>query len=140
MRRRLPPPVQAVGLLDDAPAAHEDSHFAGPNWGADAASHGNLVTKCVFRVRFEVPGGTRHVTWAKSKRLMYGSLLCLTADNFATDQLLWATVANRDGEEMDKSGVLQIDLMWALPVRRRLALWRAGLRLHSRVSNAKVAT
>ena len=35
------------------------------------------------------------VDWSRSKRLLYGSLVCVSPDNFDST-LLWATVANRD--------------------------------------------
>ena len=38
--------------------------------------------------------------WAQSKRLIFGSFLCLSKDNFET--LLFATVANRDPEDLSK--------------------------------------
>lgn len=47
------------------------------------------------------------INWARSKRLMPGSLLCLSCDNFAAD-LLWATVADRD--ETKLAQVLQSPL------------------------------
>lgn len=46
------------------------------------------------------------VAWERSKRLMYGSLLCLSCDDFNT--LLWATVANRDVSMLQNSS--QIDI------------------------------
>jgi hypothetical protein len=45
----------------------------------------------VYRVSFQVDA---EVSWERSKRLIYGSLLCLSSDDFKT--LLWATVSNRD--------------------------------------------
>jgi hypothetical protein len=45
----------------------------------------------VYRVSFQVDVD---VSWERSKRLIYGSLLCLSCDDFKT--LLWATVSNRD--------------------------------------------
>jgi hypothetical protein len=48
-----------------------------------------------YRVSFRLPPGTS-VEWERSKRLMYGSLLLLSADGFRGTSLLWATVANRD--------------------------------------------
>jgi hypothetical protein len=44
----------------------------------------------VYRISFKVDC---EVAWERSKRLMYGSLLCLSCDDFKT--LLWATVSNR---------------------------------------------
>jgi hypothetical protein len=48
-------------------------------------------TGLIYRVSFETD---RPVSWSKSKRLIYGSLLCLSPDKF--DTLLWATVSQRD--------------------------------------------
>eukprot|EP00029_Vermamoeba_vermiformis_P008219 TRINITY_DN3782_c0_g1_i1.p1 TRINITY_DN3782_c0_g1~~TRINITY_DN3782_c0_g1_i1.p1 ORF type:complete len:1656 (-),score=450.40 TRINITY_DN3782_c0_g1_i1:84-5051(-) len=45
----------------------------------------------IYRISFEIDA---NIAWERSKRLMYGSLLCLSHDGFKT--LLWATVANRD--------------------------------------------
>ena len=52
-----------------------------------------------YEVRFDVSqfGMTN---WAQSKRLIFGSLLCLSKDNFET--LLFATVANRDPKDLQK--------------------------------------
>ena len=41
--------------------------------------------------------------WAQSKRLLFGSLLCLSKDNFET--MLFATVADRDPKEMAKGRI-----------------------------------
>ena len=51
------------------------------------------------RVRFDVSkfGMTN---WAHSKRLMFGSFLCLSKDNFET--MLFATVANRDPKDLQE--------------------------------------
>lgn len=48
-------------------------------------------TGLIYRVSFDTD---RPVEWSKSKRLIYGSLLCLSPDKF--DTMLWATVSNRD--------------------------------------------
>ena len=55
-----------------------------------------LSVKCgargvVYRVTFSARGGG--VDWACSKRLLFGSLLALSSDGFAS--ILWATVAHR---------------------------------------------
>ncbi|XP_059169638.1 NFX1-type zinc finger-containing protein 1-like [Physella acuta] len=42
----------------------------------------------------------KEVKWQSSKRLMYGSLVCLSKDNFQT--VIFATVANRDETELVK--------------------------------------
>lgn len=61
----------------------------------------------VYRVSFETD---RPVTWAKSKRLIYGSLLCLSPDKF--DTLLWATVSQRDDALL--AGKQQIGIITAI--------------------------
>ena len=40
----------------------------------------------------------RHIRWENSKRLIFGSLMCLTKDNF--ESFVFATVANRDLKEL----------------------------------------
>ena len=58
-----------------------------------------------YRVSFRLPPGTS-VAWERSKRLMYGSLLLLSADGFQGHSLLWATVANRDPSLCNSRGGL----------------------------------
>ena len=48
-----------------------------------------------FYIRFDV-SRLQRVNWEHSKRLIFGSLLCLSCDNFQT--ILFATVVNRDPE------------------------------------------
>lgn len=45
------------------------------------------------------------VLWENSKRLIYGSLLCLSCDNFET--FLFATVSDRDPKQLQK-GFIQV--------------------------------
>lgn len=53
----------------------------------------------VYRIRFDsLHGSVSRVKWGKTKRLKFGSLLCLSADDFYT--LLFATVENRDPKEL----------------------------------------
>ena len=53
----------------------------------------------VYRIRFDWSHRiVRYVKWEKSKRLKFGSLLCLSADEFYTP--LFATVENRDPKEL----------------------------------------
>ena len=53
----------------------------------------------VYRIRLDSSHQSmRRVQWNKSKRLKFGSLLCLSADDFYT--LLFATVENRDPYEL----------------------------------------
>ena len=48
-----------------------------------------------FHIRFDM-SRLQRVNWEHSKRLIFGSLLCLSCDNFQT--ILFATVVNRDPE------------------------------------------
>ncbi|XP_078367699.1 uncharacterized protein LOC144651634 isoform X2 [Oculina patagonica] len=58
----------------------------------------------IYEVQFDVSRfDTRK--WAHSKRLIFGSFLCLSKDNFET--ILFATVANRDPDEL-KIGKIDI--------------------------------
>ena len=58
----------------------------------------------IYEVQFDISKfDTRK--WAHSKRLMFGSFLCLSKDNFET--MLFATVANRDPDEL-KIGKIDI--------------------------------
>ena len=58
----------------------------------------------VYRVRFK---SRTHVDWSRSKRLLYGSLLALSCDDFKT--ITWATVANRD-QKLLVDGCLAVDI------------------------------
>ena len=53
----------------------------------------------IYKVHFDVSKFTM-TNWAHSKRLIYGSFLCLSKDNFET--MLFATVANRDPRNLQK--------------------------------------
>ena len=53
----------------------------------------------------------RRIPWEHSKRLLFGSFLCLSKDNFKT--MLFATVANRKAEDL-KSGRLDIRFVHSL--------------------------
>lgn len=61
----------------------------------------------VYRINFHLPSGKK-VNWDHSKRFTYGSLLCLSNDNFHT--LLFATVANRDAKEL-KRGIIAVKVL-----------------------------
>lgn len=53
----------------------------------------------VYRIRFDAfHHSVRNIPWEKCKRLKFGSLLCLSADDFYTP--LFATVENRDPREL----------------------------------------
>ena len=56
----------------------------------------------IFQVQFDI---SRFDTkrWANSKRLLFGSFLCLSNNNFET--MLFATVSNRDPEELAKGRI-----------------------------------
>ena len=53
----------------------------------------------IYKVYFDVSKFPM-TKWAHSKRLIYGSFLCLSKDNFET--MLFATVANRDPRDLQK--------------------------------------
>ncbi|KAK6319679.1 hypothetical protein J4Q44_G00108900 [Coregonus suidteri] len=50
----------------------------------------------------------KFVNWQNSKRLIYGSLLCMSCDNF--DTFLFATVSDRDPKELQK-GFVQLSFL-----------------------------
>ena len=52
-----------------------------------------------YKIRFDITS-FRRVQWENSKRLIFGSLLCLTKDNFNT--FAFATVANRELKDIRK--------------------------------------
>ena len=52
-----------------------------------------LYTGVGFEIQFDVTY-LQHVDWEHSNKLIFGSLLCLSSDNFKT--VLFATVVNRD--------------------------------------------
>lgn len=49
----------------------------------------------------------RPIQWDRTKRLLYGSLLCLSPDNFHST-LLWATVENRDLELLTNKRMIDL--------------------------------
>lgn len=51
---------------------------------------------------------TQFVRWQNSKRLIYGSLVCMSCDNFET--FLFATVSDRDPKELEK-GFVQLSFL-----------------------------
>ena len=60
----------------------------------------------VYRIRFHREHGSmRNVKWEKTKRLKFGSLLCLSADDFY--ELLFATVENRELSDL-RRGELEV--------------------------------
>ncbi|XP_004687522.1 PREDICTED: NFX1-type zinc finger-containing protein 1 [Condylura cristata] len=56
----------------------------------------------VYKVQFD-PKPLKYVRWQNSKRLLYGSLVCMSKDNFET--FLFATVSNREQEDLCKGFV-----------------------------------
>ncbi|NWU30356.1 ZNFX1 protein, partial [Dyaphorophyia castanea] len=54
-------------------------------------------TGIVYKVQFDTKP-LRFVQWRNSKRLLYGSLVCMSQDHFET--FLFATVSNRNAEEL----------------------------------------
>ncbi|KAJ8260466.1 hypothetical protein GJAV_G00182490 [Gymnothorax javanicus] len=61
-------------------------------------------TGIAYKVQFD-PSPLKFVRWQNSKRLLYGSLVCLSRDNFET--FLFATVSDRDPAELQK-GLVQL--------------------------------
>ncbi|NWI90883.1 ZNFX1 protein, partial [Pitta sordida] len=59
-------------------------------------------TGIVYKVHFDVRP-LKFVRWQNSKRLLYGSLVCMSKDRFET--FLFATVSNRDAEELANGNV-----------------------------------
>ncbi|GCB62108.1 hypothetical protein scyTo_0000002 [Scyliorhinus torazame] len=57
-----------------------------------------------YKVQFDTRP-LKFVRWQNSKRLLYGSLVCMSKDNFET--LLFATVSNRDPVEL-KEGIVHL--------------------------------
>ncbi|XP_068006238.1 NFX1-type zinc finger-containing protein 1 isoform X1 [Melanerpes formicivorus] len=58
----------------------------------------------VYKVQFDV-APLKFVRWQNSKRLLYGSFICMSKDRFET--CLFATVSNRDSAELAR-GVVQL--------------------------------
>jgi len=62
-----------------------------------------------FRITFQPwPRPRRDINWRASKRLMPGSLLALSSDNFK--RVVFATVANRDPEGLLAKGGPTVDV------------------------------
>ncbi|XP_047131082.1 NFX1-type zinc finger-containing protein 1 isoform X1 [Hydra vulgaris] len=57
-----------------------------------------------YRIRFDIEK-LKHVRWEVSRRLIFGSLVCLSQDNFKT--ILFATVSDRD-TKLIKKGELEL--------------------------------
>ncbi|KAM6248804.1 NFX1-type zinc finger-containing protein 1 isoform 1-T1 [Porphyrio hochstetteri] len=61
-------------------------------------------TGIVYKVQFDIKP-LRFVRWQNSKRLLYGSLICMSKDHFET--CLFATVSNRDNTDLAQ-GIVQL--------------------------------
>ncbi|NXK32780.1 ZNFX1 protein, partial [Piprites chloris] len=61
-------------------------------------------TGIVYKVQFDIKP-LKFVQWQNSKRLIYGSLLCMSKDHFET--FLFATVSNRDAAEL-ANGIVEL--------------------------------
>lgn len=61
-------------------------------------------TGIVYKVQFDTKP-LKFVRWQNSKRLLYGSLVCMSKDNFET--FLFATVSNREQEDVCR-GIVQL--------------------------------
>ncbi|KAG1963351.1 NFX1-type zinc finger-containing protein 1 [Pimephales promelas] len=73
-------------------------------------------TGIAYKVQFD-PQPLKFVRWENSKRLIYGSLVCLSMDNFET--FLFATVADRDPKFL-KHGL--VNLSFSSESRERMAM------------------
>ncbi|KAF4079021.1 hypothetical protein AMELA_G00188300 [Ameiurus melas] len=76
-------------------------------------------TGTAYRVQFD-PRPLQFVRWENSKRLLYGSLVCLSMDHFET--FLFATVSNRDPKELREG---QVQLSFSRNSRAQLATIQA---------------
>ncbi|XP_046576441.1 NFX1-type zinc finger-containing protein 1-like [Haliotis rubra] len=56
------------------------------------------------RIKFDT-SNTSKIRWQSSKRLIYGSLVCLSQDDFET--IIFATVTNRNVQDLEK-GIIQV--------------------------------
>ncbi|XP_009952265.1 PREDICTED: NFX1-type zinc finger-containing protein 1-like [Leptosomus discolor] len=61
-------------------------------------------TGIVYKVQFDIKP-LKFVRWQNSKRLLYGSLICMSKDHFET--CLFATVSNRDNTDL-AHGIVQL--------------------------------
>ncbi|XP_040890146.1 NFX1-type zinc finger-containing protein 1 [Toxotes jaculatrix] len=79
-----------------------------------------VVPKCTntglaYIVQFDIQP-LKFVRWQNSKRLLYGSLVCLSCDNF--ESFLFATVSDRDPENLQKG---QVQITFTEESRYKLA-------------------
>ena len=70
-----------------------------------------LTPVCLFTgIGFQISFDTKrfqHTNWEHSRRLIFGSLLCLSKNDFSDDSVIFATVVKRDPEQL-KEGYLMI--------------------------------
>ncbi|KAG9473955.1 hypothetical protein GDO78_004320 [Eleutherodactylus coqui] len=69
----------------------------------------------IYKVQFDITP-LKKIRWQNSKRLIYGSMVCLSQDNFET--FLFATVSNRDAKELEQG---EVQLQFSEQSRRLLA-------------------
>lgn len=69
----------------------------------------------IYKVQFDIKP-LKGIRWQNSKRLIYGSLVCLSQDNFET--FLFAMVSDRDADELGKG---EVQLQFSDHSRRLLA-------------------
>ncbi|XP_061894235.1 NFX1-type zinc finger-containing protein 1 isoform X1 [Entelurus aequoreus] len=62
-----------------------------------------IRTNLAYGIQFDVQP-LKSVRWENSKRLLYGSLVCLSSDNF--ESFLYATVVDRDPKQVEKGKIL----------------------------------
>ncbi|KAM3842920.1 NFX1-type zinc finger-containing protein 1-like, partial [Diretmus argenteus] len=79
-----------------------------------------MVPKCTqaglaYIVQFD-PQPLKFVRWQNSKRLLYGSLVCLSCDHF--ESFLFATVSDRDPSDLQRG---QVQLIFSEESRHKLA-------------------
>uniref|UniRef100_A0A672HCA1 RZ-type domain-containing protein n=1 Tax=Salarias fasciatus TaxID=181472 RepID=A0A672HCA1_SALFA len=79
-----------------------------------------MAPKCTrsglaYIVKFDIEP-LKFVCWENSKRLIYGSLVCLSSDNF--ESFLFATVSDREPKDLKKG---QVEMMFTEESRVRLA-------------------
>ncbi|XP_061543897.1 NFX1-type zinc finger-containing protein 1 [Phycodurus eques] len=65
-------------------------------------AHKYMLTGLAYVVQFDVEP-LKFLRWENSRRLLYGSLVCLSCDNF--ESILYATVADRDPKMLNKGKV-----------------------------------
>ena len=61
----------------------------------------------VYQIQINMEAGLKNIRWENSKRLIYGSLVCLSRDGF--NSFLFATVANRDNDKL-KDGIISVSI------------------------------